>query len=45
LFRDWFEIRFYDLVDDLSRDELKHHDVDKAFEDQVRQTLKNSPRP
>jgi hypothetical protein len=45
LFQEWFEIRFYDLVDDLSRDELKHHEVDKAFEEQVRQTLQDSPKP
>ena len=44
LFQEWFEIRFYDLVDDLSRDELKHLEVDQAFEEQVRQTLQNSPR-
>ena len=44
LFREWFEIRFYDLVDDLSRKELKHHEVDQAFEEQVRQTLQDSPR-
>jgi translation initiation factor IF-2 len=34
----------YDLVDDLSCEELKHHDVDQAFEQQVRQTLQDSPR-
>ena len=45
LFRDWFEIRFCDLVEDLGPEELKHHDVDKAFEEQVRQTLQDSPRP
>ena len=44
LFQEWFEIRFYDLVDDLSRKELKHHEVDQAFEEQVRQTLQDSPR-
>ena len=44
LFREWFEIRFYDLVDDLSRKELKCHEVDQAFEEQVRQTLQDSPR-
>ena len=45
LFQEWFEIRFYDLVDDLSRKELKYHEVDQAFEEQVRQTLQDSPRP
>ena len=44
LFQEWFEVRFYDLVDDLSRKELKYHEVDKAFEQQVRQTLRVSPR-
>ncbi|MEI6031240.1 MAG: hypothetical protein WCQ20_08765 [Synechococcaceae cyanobacterium ELA739] len=44
LFREWFEIRFYDLVDDLSRDQLKHLEVGQAFEEQVRQTLQGSPR-
>ena len=44
LFREWFEICFYDLVDDLSRKELKYHEVDQAFEEQVRQTLQDSPR-
>ena len=39
LFREWFEVRFYDLVDDLSRKALKHHEVNQAFEEQVRQTL------
>jgi hypothetical protein len=41
LFQEWFEIRFYDLVDDLSRDELKHLEVGHAFEEQVRQTLQD----
>ncbi len=26
LFREWFEIRFYDLVDDLSSSKLRHED-------------------
>ena len=45
LFREWFEFRFYELVDDLSREELKHHEVEKAFEQQVRQAVQDSPRP
>jgi hypothetical protein len=45
LFREWCQIRFFDLVEAFSREELKHHDVDKAFVKQVRQTLQDSPRP
>jgi hypothetical protein len=39
LIREWFEIRFYDLMDDLSREELKYLEVDEAFAKQIRHTL------
>jgi len=45
MFQEWFEIRFYDLVDDLSREELRHLEVDQALVEQVRQTLQEPPSP
>ena len=45
LFREWFEIRFYDLVQDLGSDELTRDAIDPAFLDQVRAALQQPPQP
>ncbi len=40
LFQDWFEIRFYDLIDDLCDAELNHEQVDPDFVAEVRDALR-----
>ena len=40
LFQDWFEIRFYDLIDDLCDAELNHEQIDPDFVAEVREALR-----
>ena len=40
MFMDWFEIRFYDLIDDLCEAELNHERIDPAFVAEVREALR-----
>ena len=39
LFREWFTVRFYDLIDDLSDGDLSHEDCDETFVEKVRAVL------
>lgn len=43
LFQDWFDVRFYDLIDDLCDQELNHEQIDPDFLQEVRAALQ--PRP
>lgn len=43
LFLEWFEIRFYPLVEDLCEEELDRDVVDEDFFDQVRSALEILP--
>jgi hypothetical protein len=40
MFMDWFEIRFYDLIDDLCEAELNHERIDPDFVAEVREALR-----
>jgi hypothetical protein len=44
LFLEWFEIRFYPLVEDLCEEELERDEVDEDFIEQVRSALEDLPR-
>lgn len=44
LFQEWFDIRFYDLIDDLCDLELNHEPIDPDFVAEVRAALEPDPR-
>ena len=41
LFEEWFEVRFYDLIEDLCDQELNHERIDPAFVEEVRSALQS----
>jgi hypothetical protein len=43
LFQQWFEIRFYDLIDDLCEKELSHEPIDPDFVQELRTALQQKP--
>lgn len=43
LFQEWFEIRFYDLIDDLCEQELNHEQFEPEFLEEVRTALQSQP--
>ena len=45
LFQEWFEIRFYDLIDDLCEQEINHQQIDSAFMEEVRSALQSPAKP
>lgn len=44
LFQEWFEIRFYDLIDDLCEQELNHEQLEPGFVEEVRTALQSQPQ-
>ncbi len=45
LFQEWFDIRFYDLIDDLCDQALHHEQIDPGFVAEVRAALRPQARP
>ncbi|MEB3321423.1 MAG: hypothetical protein VKI81_01210 [Synechococcaceae cyanobacterium] len=43
LFQEWFEIRFYPLVQDLCAEKLELMDIDEEFVEEVRAVLQQNP--
>ena len=43
MFMEWFEIRFYDLIDDLCEGDLNHERIDPDFVAEVREALGARP--
>jgi hypothetical protein len=43
LFQEWFEVRFYDLIDDLCDQELNHEQIDPVLLAEVRSALQQHP--
>ena len=43
MFEEWFEIRFYDLIEDLCDTEISHERIDPLFLEEVRSALQDQP--
>jgi hypothetical protein len=41
LFQEWFEIHFYDLIEDLWDEDLEHGEVDEQFAEEIRAVLRD----